>query len=157
MVSVQRKQFIVSKTAERKYKSLRPLNVLQGSLFHRKVPKKYPLLIGLHKAMDGALLGSLLAVTMMTAFTLHWQYLWTIAFSQLERTRDLTHKLTDSTATLERYLIKSSNLPVSMVPTKASDLLYLESPEARRDGEHNNYDLLSFYKTVRLYNSNHGY
>ena len=157
MVAVKKQQFIFSKTAVNKTKSLSPLYLLQGSLFHRKVPKKFPLLIGLHRAMDGALLGSLLAVTMMSALTLHWQHLWTVAFAQLERTRDLTHKLTDSTATLERYLLKSSNLPVSMVPTKASDLLYLDGPEIGSQRKKDASDFFAVLKSVRLHNTNHGY
>ena len=106
------------------------LHLFQGSFSPKKIARQFPLVAGLHRATDGALIGVVIVVAMMSAFTLHWQYLWTTAFPRLEITRTLVHRLTDSTATLERHLLQSSNLPMPMVPTKAINLLYLDSPDS---------------------------
>ncbi len=103
-----------------------PLHLIQGPFSSKKVSRHSPVLGGLHKATDGALVGVLTTAAMMSALALHSQYLWTIAFSRLETTRELTHRLTESTAVLERYLLKSTTSPVEMVPTKVANLLYLD-------------------------------
>ena len=43
--------------------------------------------------------------------------------------RDLSHRLEESTAILERYFLKSASYPQSMVITKSSHLLYLDKPK----------------------------
>ncbi|HGY5536272.1 MAG: hypothetical protein AB8A40_04335 [Prochlorococcus sp.] len=109
-------------------RSVRTLELLQGSLSPQKVARQSPVLAGLHRAADGALIGALMAAALLSAFTLHWQHRWTTAFTRLETTRSLSHRLTESTAMIERHLLKQTNLPESMVPTKVANLLYLERP-----------------------------
>ena len=75
----------------------------------------------------------------LSGLTLHWQHRWTVAFRQLEGTRTLSHRLTESTAMLERHLLEKTNLPSTMVPTKVSNLVYLDRPETNADapkGDH---------------------
>ncbi len=106
-----------------------PLRLIHGSLSSKKVARQYPLLAGFHKVTDGALLGVLIGVVMMSALSLHWRHLWISAYRQLEATRDLTQKLSYSTAMLEQHLLKRTSLPLSMVRTNAEKLHYLENPE----------------------------
>ncbi len=102
--------------------------LIQGSMSPRKVARQAPFLAGLHRVVDGALIGSIVAATAMSGFTLHWQNRWSVVFERLEITRSLLHRLTESTATLERYFINAASSPNSMVPTKVADLLYLSHP-----------------------------
>ena len=105
----------------------------------QKVARQSPLLAGLHRVADGSLCGVVLAVVALSGLTLHWQHRWTVAFRQLEGTRTLSHRLTESTAMLERHLLEKTNLPSTMVPTKVSNLVYLDRPEANADapkGDH---------------------
>lgn len=105
----------------------------------QKVARQSPLLAGLHRVADGSLCGVVLAVVALSGLTLHWQHRWTVAFRQLEGTRTLSHRLTESTAMLERHLLEKTNLPSTMVPTKVSNLVYLERPETNSDapkGDH---------------------
>ncbi len=106
-----------------------PLRLIHGSFSPKKVARQYPVIAGLHRATDGALLGVLIAVLMMSALSLHWRHLWTVAYTQLETTRDLTQKLKYSTAILEQHLLKRSTLPLSMVRTNAEKLHYLDNSE----------------------------
>jgi len=85
-------------------------------------------LASLHRAADGGLLGVFAAVLVLTGLTLHWQHRWTMAFRQLEVTRSLSHRLTESTAMLERHLLEKARLPKTLVPTKVSNLVYLQRP-----------------------------
>ena len=105
----------------------------------QKVARQSPLLGGLHRVADGSLCGVVLAVVALSGLTLHWQHRWTVAFRQLEGTRTLSHRLTESTAMLERHLLEKTNLPSTMVPTKVSNLVYLDRPETHADvpkGDH---------------------
>ena len=106
-----------------------PLRLFHGSFSPNKVARQYPVLAGVHRATDGALVGVLVAVMMMSAFSLHWRHIWTVAYTQLETTRELTQKLKYSTAMLEQHLLKRSRLPLSMVRTNAEKLHYLDNPE----------------------------
>ncbi len=134
------------------------LHLIQGSFSTRKVARKFPMLGSFHRAVDGALIGVLMAVAMMSAFTLHWRYLWTNSFTKLENTRELSYKLTESTALLERHLLQRSSLPLSMVPTKADNLLYLDSPEKDRSRLSKNISFELFMKKSFAYSpANHGY
>ena len=63
---------------------------------------------------------------MLSGLTLHWQHRWTVAFRNLELTRSLSHRLTESTAMLERHLLEHSRVPQRMVPTTVANLLYLD-------------------------------
>ena len=69
----------------------------------------------------------------MTSLALHSQHLWTLNFSRLQMTRDLTHRLEESTAILETYFIKTASAPNSMIETKSAHLLYLDKPKKKRD------------------------
>lgn len=105
----------------------------------QKVARQSPLLAGLHRVADGSLCGVVLAVVALSGLTLHWQHRWTMAFQQLENTRSLSHRLTESTANLERHLLQKASSPGAMVPTKVANLVYLDRPEAKPDqsqGDH---------------------
>ena len=132
-----------------------PIELIQASLSSKKVARQSPVLAALHRAVDGALVVALLVVALMAALTLHWQHLWTIAFTRLETTRDLAHRLTDSTAMLERHLLQRKNLPERMVPTKVSNLIYLDPPisYSRKDVQRE-LSLLSGFKD---YPTTYGY
>ncbi len=77
---------------------------------------------------DGSLVGVFAAVLVLSGLTLHWQHRWTLAFRQLEMTRELGHRLTESTAMFERHLLERSQTPKQMVPTTVANLVYLERP-----------------------------
>ena len=122
------------KKASRRYpsKNLRApvgLSLVRRSFSSKRISRQYPWLVGLHKFADGALLGVLVTVALMSGFTLYWQHLWTEAFYKLEMTRDLKHRLTESTAMLEKHLLDDPDIPLSMVPTTAADLIYLNKSE----------------------------
>ena len=105
----------------------------------QKVARQSPLLAGLHRVADGSLCGVVLAVVALSGLTLHWQHRWTMAFQQLENTRSLSHRLTESTANLERHLLQKASSPGTMVPTKVANLVYLDRPVAKPDqsqGDH---------------------
>ena len=135
----------------------RPFQLLHGSFSPRKVARQFPLLAGAHRAADGALLGVLLAVLMMSGLSLHWRHLWTVAYSQLETTRDLTQKLKYSTAMLEQHLLKRTRLPLSMVRTNAEKLQYIDNPNTINTS--NNLDFGKHSLLKRLVSSpvNYGY
>ena len=84
---------------------------------------------GLHRLADGTLLGVFAALAVLAGLTLHWQHRWTVAFRQLEDTRNLSHRLTESTANLERHLLEKASHPGTLVPTKVSNLVYLDRPQ----------------------------
>ncbi len=135
--------------------SANSLHLIQGSFSPKRVARQFPLIAGLHRAADGALIGVALAVALMSALTLHWQYLWTSAFSKLEITRDLTHRLTESTAMLEIDLLERSRVNKSMVPTKISKLIYLNSLDDNEDINLNREKKL--IQSASRYSIHHGY
>ena len=137
--------------------SMQYLQLIQGSFSSRKLSRQFPLVAGLHKAVDGALVGALLVLIFMSAVSFHWQHLWTIAFSRLDTTRDLTHRLIDSTAMLERNLLQNTRLPLSMVRTKAANLLYLQSPYDKSRLTHNTSKKFLSMNRVDYLNVRHGY
>ncbi len=92
--------------------------------FHRK----FPIQAALHIILDGALIGVLLIVAIMSSVALHSQYLWTNSFTKLEKIRDLNLRILESTSILESYLLKNEKLSKSLVPTRAEDLVYVERP-----------------------------
>ena len=93
--------------------------------FHRK----FPLQAAFHIVLDGALVGLLTVVAIMSSVALHSQYLWTKSFTKLEITRDLNLRLMESTSILENYLLKNQKL--SLVSTKAEDLVYVDKPSPK--------------------------
>ena len=65
----------------------------------------------------------------MSSVALHSQYLWTKSFTKLESTRDLNRRTLESTSILESYLLKNQKLSRNLVPTKAEDLVYVDTPK----------------------------
>ncbi len=103
---------------------------LFNSVFSLKqVQRKFPIQAALHIILDGALVGVLITVSIMSSVVLHSQYLWTKSFTQLETTRDLNRRILESTSILESYLLKSQKLSRYLVPTKAEDLVYVDRPK----------------------------
>ena len=84
----------------------------------------------LHIVLDGALVGILITVAIMSSVALHSQYLWTKSFTKLETTRDLNRRLLESTSILESYLLKNQKVSRNLVSTKAEDLIYVDRPKA---------------------------
>ena len=117
-------------------RSVGPLQLIQGSLSARRVARQSPVLAGLHRVVDGSLMGAFIAVTLMSTLTLHLQHRWTVAFRRVEVTRNLAHRLTESTAMLESDFLEKIRLPDSMVRTKTSNLLYLEQPSSTSRKKH---------------------
>ena len=102
---------------------------LLNSVFSSKqVQRKFPIQAALHIVLDGALVGMLTTVAIMSSVALHSQYLWTKSFTKLETTRDLNRRIFESTSILESYLLKNQKLSGSLVPTKAEDLIYVDRP-----------------------------
>ena len=105
--------------------------VFSNSFFSSKhVQRKFPIQAALHIVLDGALVGVLLMVAIMSSVALHSQYLWTNSFTKLEKTRDLNLRTLESTSILESYLLKNQKLSKSLVPTKAEDLIYVDRPSS---------------------------
>ena len=129
MAAVLKPRPVVSEPVVPLARSSGLFRLIHGSFSPRKVARQYPVLAGLHRATDGALWGVLVAVTIMSALSLHSRHLWIVAYKQLETTRDLTQKLKSSTAMLEQHLLKRASLPLSMVRTNADQLHYLDNPE----------------------------
>ena len=94
---------------------------------------------------------------MMSALSLHWRHLWTVAYAQLETTRDLTQKLKYSTAMLEQHLLKRTRLPLSMVRTNAQKLHYLDNPDTRNVSNSLDFDKHSLLKRLGSSPVNYGY
>jgi len=134
-----------------------PLRLIHGSFSPRKVARQYPVLAGLHRATDGALWGVLVAVLMMSALSLHWRHLWTVAYTQLEMTRELTHKLKSSTAMLEQHLLKRARFPLSMVRTDAAKVHYLDNPDISNSLNQTDSVKHSLFKRLVSYPVNYGY
>ncbi len=103
---------------------------LLNSVFSTKqVQRKFPIQAALHIVLDGALVGMLITVSIMSSVALHSQYLWTKSFTKLETTRDLNRRILESTSILESYLLKNETLSRNLVPTKAEDLIYVDRPK----------------------------
>ena len=135
--------------------SARPLHLLQGSFSPRRDARRFPLLSSLHRITDGAVLGVLVAVGLTATLSFHLRHLWTVAFTRLEVTRTLAHRLTDSTAMLESHFLQETNLPKAMVPTKVSNLLYLDHPSSYSAPDDSvDTPFLSRYVNLPI---NHGY
>ena len=105
-----------------------PIRFSYSSFSSKQVQRKFPIQAALHILLDGALVGVITIVAIMSSVTLHSQYLWTKAFTKLEKTRDLNLRLLESTSILESYLLKNQKLSSSLVPTKAEDLIYVDKP-----------------------------
>lgn len=140
-----------------KKRSQSRFKLIHNSFSSQKVSRSYPVLAGLHSAVDGALFGVLISVGLMSTLALHWQHLWTVSFLRLENTRELASKLMDSTAILERNLLMSKNLTNDLVPTKAEDLLYLDSPFLGKGNKNESRNFVVIYRNINYRPVNHGY
>ena len=103
--------------------------MLNSVFSSKQVQRKFPIQAALHIVLDGALVGILITVAIMSSVALHSQYLWTKSFTKLETTRDLNRKTLESTSILESYLLKNQKLSRNLVPTKAEDLIYVDRPK----------------------------
>ena len=156
MVAVPQSQpSSAQRPASRRPASRRPFEVIQGSLSARRVARKSPLLAGLHRTADGSLIGVFAAVLVLSGLTLHWQHRWTLAFRQLEMTREQAHRLTESTAMLERHLLERSQTPKQMVPTTVANLVYLDRPSS--DSTKPGIDHLAMLGSLMERTIHHGY
>ena len=106
-----------------------PRSVLNSVFSSKQVQRKFPIQAVLHIVLDGALVGILTIVAIMSTVALHTQYLWTKSFTKLQTTRDLNRRLLESTSILESYLLKNQKLSSYLVPTKAEDLIYVDRPK----------------------------
>ena len=103
--------------------------MLNSVFSSKQVQRKFPIQAALHIVLDGALVGTLITVAIMSSVALHSQYLWTKSFTKLETTRDLNRRTLESTSILESYLLKNQKLSRNLVPTKAEDLIYVDRPK----------------------------
>ena len=106
-----------------------PKGLLNSVFSSKQVQRKFPIQAALHIVLDGALVGVLATVAIMSSVALHSQYLWTQSFTKLETTRDLNRRILESTSILESYLLKNQKLSRNLVPTKAEDLIYVDRPK----------------------------
>ena len=97
----------------------------------KQVHRNFPIQAALHIVLDGALVGVLTLVAIMSSVALHSQYLWTKSFTKLEVIRDLNLRILESTSILESYLLKNQKISGSLVPTKAKDLVYVDIPNSK--------------------------
>ncbi len=104
------------------------IGFLNGFFSSKHIQRKFPIQAALHVFLDGALVGVLATVAIMSFVALHSQYLWTKSFTKLEITRDLNRRILESTSILEGYLLKNQNLSSDLVSAKAEDLLYVDRP-----------------------------
>ena len=111
--------------------SKKALALFKTSFATRNVSRKYPLLLSLHRGIDGALAGVIISGAVLTGLALHSQHLWTLNFSRLHLTRDLIHRIEESTAILEKYFLASASSPNAMVSTKSAHLIYIDKPQER--------------------------
>ena len=103
-----------------------------NSFFSSKhIQRNFPLQAALHIVLDGALVGVLASVAIMSFVALHSQYLWTKSFTKLEKTRDLNRRIFESTSILENYLVKNQKMSKYFVPAKAEDLIYIDRPSSQ--------------------------
>ena len=108
-----------------------PIVFLNSFFSSKQVQRKFPIQAALHVVLDGALVGVLLMVAIMSSVALHSQYLWTNSFTKLQKTRDLNIRIVESTSILESYLLKNKKLSKSLVPTKAENLIYVDRPSSQ--------------------------
>ena len=105
-----------------------------NSFFSAKhIQRQFPIQAALHIFLDGALVGVLATVAIMSTVALHSQYLWTKSFTKLETTRDLNRRILESTSILEGYLLKNKKLSRYLVPAKAEDLVYVDKPSSQNN------------------------
>ena len=138
MISHNRNKRKVGQLQKKKF----PIVFFNSFFSSKQVQRKFPIQAALHVFLDGALLGLLIIVAIMSSVALHSQYLWTKSFTKLEITRDLNLRILESTSILESYLLKNQKLTRSLVPTKAKDLIYVDRPNS-------NNTRVSFNETLK--------
>ena len=106
-----------------------PKELLNSVFSSKQVKRKFPIQAAIHIVLDGALIGLIATVAVMSTVALHSQHLWTKSFTKLEKTRDLNQRILESTSIIEGYLLKNQKLSKYLVPTKAEDLIYVDSPK----------------------------
>ena len=106
-----------------------PKRLLNSIFSSKQVQRKFPIQAAFHIALDGALIGILTTVAIVSSIALHSQYLWTKSFTKLETVRDLNRRILESTSILEGYLFKNQKLARYLIPTKAEDLIYVDRPK----------------------------
>ena len=104
------------------------LALIQGSLSAGRIARRSPVVGGLHRLADGALFGVFASVAVLAGLTLHWQHRWTQSFQRFEATKQLSHRLVESTALLEQHWLETTTRPSQFVPTKVTNLIHLERP-----------------------------
>tara|TARA_B100001109_G_C18725940_1_gene409576 strand:+ start:126 stop:590 length:465 start_codon:yes stop_codon:yes gene_type:complete len=109
-----------------------PKGMLNSVFSSKQVQRKFPFQAALHIVLDGALIGMLFTLAIMSSVVMHSQYLWTKSFTKLETTRDLNRRILESTSIIEGYLFKNQKLSRSLVPTKAEDLIYVDRPKPEK-------------------------
>ncbi len=108
-----------------------PIGFSNSSVSSKHIQREFPIQAALHVLLDGALVGVLATVAIMSAVALHSSYLWTKSFTKLETTRDLNRRLLESTSILEGYLLNNQKLSRYLVPAKAENLVYVDSPSSQ--------------------------
>ena len=108
-----------------------PIGFSNSFFSSKHIQRKFPIQAALHIVLDGALVGVLATVAIMSSVALHSQYLWTKSFTKLETTRDLNRRIFESISILEGYLLKSPKLSRYFVPAKAEDLIYVDRPSSQ--------------------------
>ena len=135
-----------------------PQGLLNSVFASKQVQRKFPIQAALHIVLDGALVGILTTVAIMSSVALHSQYLWSKSFTKLETTRDLNRRILESTSILESYLLKNQKLSRYLVPTKVEDLLYVDRPKPEETKKL--FDLIfqnSFLETISSFPVKSGY
>ncbi len=132
--------------------------MLNSVFSSKQVQRKFPIQAALHIVLDGALVGILITVAIMSSVALHSQYLWTKSFTKLETTRDLNRRTLESTSILESYLLKNQKLSRNLVPTKAADLIYVDRPKPEETKKSFNVTLKSrFLEKISSFPVKSGY
>ncbi len=110
-----------------------PIGLSSSFFSSKQLHRKFPIQAALHILLDGALVGVITMLAIMSSVALHSQYLWTKSFTKLETTRDLNRRILESTSVLEGYLLKNQKLSRYLVPTKAEDLVYVDRPNPQKN------------------------
>ena len=129
----------------------------KNSFSAKNIFRKHRLLSGFHRSLDGALLGVIVCAALMSALALHSQYLWTLSFSRLEMIRDLNQRLEESSTNLERYFLDNIVLSKHMVQTKATDLLYIDALDNKKNSREYISKLFMGLNRFTSYPIRHGY
>ena len=101
----------------------------QGSMSAGRVARRSPLLGGLHRVMDGTMLGVLAAVAVLAGLTASCNIAGRCPSTVLRDPVPLP-SLDRNPALMERHLLRVSQRPSQLVPTKVENLVCLKRPSA---------------------------